>query len=62
MTMVEVCSGLAPGARASSFIGINSISFDCRETQNETAASLLINHLDKWKTKPVFYFLLYIII
>ena len=57
MTLVEVCSGVAPGARASSFIGINSISFDSRETQNETAASLLIQHLQKWKKKPVFYFL-----
>jgi len=59
MTLVEVCSGVAPGARASSFIGISSISFDFRERQNETAKSLLIEHFSRWKTKPVrfsFYF------
>jgi len=57
MTLVEVCSGVAPGARAASFIGINSISFDNRDSQNETAGSLLTHHLHKWKKKPVCYFL-----
>jgi len=58
MTLVEICSGTAPGARAAAILGINSISFDYRQSQNDTAASLLNEFLSKYDEAPVSFILL----
>ena len=57
MTVVEVCSGTAPAARACFILGLNSISFDIRENQNETASSLLNEYMSEFKEKPVCIFI-----
>jgi len=56
MTVVEVCSGTGPAARACSILGLNSISFDFREEQNETALSLLNQYFSEFNEKPVCIF------
>ena len=53
MTVIDICSGTSPAARASAFIGYNSISFDIRENQTVTATSLLAEFFTKCKGKPV---------
>ena len=53
MTIVEICSGTAPAARACSILGLNSISFDFREDQNLTASSLLNEFIGGFQKKPV---------
>ena len=53
MTIVEMCCGTSPGARAAAFLGLNSISFDKRVSQIETSKSLLVDFLSSFKTKPV---------
>jgi len=58
MTLVEICSGTAPGARAASILGINSISFDYRQNQNDNAASLLNEFHSKYDETPVSILLL----
>ena len=40
MTVIDICSGTSAAARASAFIGYNSISFDIRKNQTVTATSL----------------------
>ena len=40
MTVIELCSGTAPASRASAFLGLSSISIDCRDNQTKSAASL----------------------
>ena len=72
MTVVELCSGTGPASRASAFLGLSSISIDCRENQSKSAAALLTNFFtimskgfdDQKEKKPVktniyFQFILY---
>ena len=44
MTIIEICCGTAPPARAAAFLGLNSISFDSRGDQISTA--ICLDHLD----------------
>ena len=61
MTLVEICAGTAPGSRASTFLGINSISFDNRADQNTTAAALMAEFLGNERVKaPIVYFTYYL--
>jgi hypothetical protein len=53
MTMVEICSGTAPGSRACSILGISSIAIDFRLDQNTNAASYLTTLLSLYTEKPV---------
>ena len=55
MTVVEICSGTAPAARACSILGLNSISFDFREEQNETTVSPLNQFIDQFTSMFDFY-------
>ena len=52
MTVVEVCSGTSPAARAAAFLGLNSISFDNRKSQIQTATANLASFFTKFK-EPV---------
>jgi len=53
MSIIEICCGTAPAARASSFLGLNSISFDSRADQISTATALLVDFQSKYQKKPV---------
>jgi hypothetical protein len=61
MTIIEICCGTAPEARAAAFLGLNSISFDNRGDQITTASSLLVEFFAKYKYKPVSIIFLIII-
>ena len=58
MTVVEICSGTAPGSRVSAFLGLNSLSFDSREDQTTTATALMAEFLsiEKYKKMVCLYF------
>jgi len=53
MTIIEICCGTAPAARAAAFLGLHSISFDSRPDQISTATSLLVDFQSKFQKKPV---------
>jgi len=53
MTVVEICCGTAPAARAAAFLGISSISFDIRGNQIEAACSSFSSFFNKFKEQPV---------
>jgi mitochondrial fission protein ELM1 len=58
MTVVEICSGTAPGSRVAAFLGLNSLSFDSRDDQTTTATSLIAEFLanDKYQKIVCIYF------
>jgi hypothetical protein len=53
MTLVEICSGTAPGSRVAAFLGLNSLSFDSRDDQTTTATSLIAEFLANEKYQKI---------